>query len=102
MLNRHKNLFQNELSKFNDEIEMLILFLNEKNVIELKQTSFSFIARNRKIIDEILDFLLYQDRLQKMSLKQIFLTTSSTFMFEYLFFISSEYNIKCFKRNHDF
>ena len=69
MLNRHKNLFRDELNKFNDEIKIFISFLNEKNVIELKQTSFSLIARNRKTIDKILDFLLHQDRLQKMLLK---------------------------------
>ena len=80
MLNRHKNLFRNKLSKFNNEVEMLISFLNEKNVIELKQTSFSFTARNQKAINEIFDFLLYQSRLQKIFLKQIFSTTSSTFV----------------------
>ena len=69
VLNRHKNLFRNELNKFNDEIEMLISFLNKKNIIELKQASFSFIARNRKTVDEILDSLLHQSRLQKMFLK---------------------------------
>ena len=69
VLNRYKNLFQNELNKFNDEIEILILFLNKKNIIKLKQTSFLFIARNRKIINEIFDLLLHQSQLQKMFLK---------------------------------
>ena len=80
MLNRHKNLFRNELNKFNNEIKMLISFLNEKNIIELKQTSFSFTTQNRKAIDKIFNFLLYQSQLQKMFLKQIFSTTSSTFV----------------------
>ena len=35
-MQRHIYLFHNELKKFNNEIKMLILFLNEKNIIKLK------------------------------------------------------------------
>ena len=36
IINKHKNLFRDELNKFNDDVEMFISFIDEKNVIELK------------------------------------------------------------------
>jgi len=57
-----------------------MLFVNENNVIGLKQASYSLIARNRKTIDNILDLLMRQDRLQKISLEIILLIALSTFV----------------------
>ena len=59
---------------------MSMPFVNENNVIGLKQTSYSLIARDRKTIDDILDSLMRQDQLQKISLEIILLITLSTFV----------------------
>jgi hypothetical protein len=59
---------------------MLMSFVNENNVIDLKQTSYFLIARDRKTIDDILDSLMRQDQLQKISLEIILLITLSTFV----------------------
>ena len=80
ILNRHKKLFRNELEKFNDDIEMSISFIDEINVIDFKQTFYSLTAKNRKVVNEILDSLLNQSRLQKVSLNKIFVATSSIFV----------------------
>ena len=58
ILNRHRNFFRNELKKFNDNIEMFIFFQNETNIIDLKQNLYSFTIKNKKIINEILNFLM--------------------------------------------
>ena len=63
IINKHVNLFRNELNKFNDNVEMFISFNDEKNVIELKQAFFSLTTRDRRAIDEILNSLLHQKRL---------------------------------------
>ena len=42
---------------------MFISFIDEIDVIDLKQTFYSFIAKDRKAMNEILDSLLNQDRL---------------------------------------
>ena len=80
ILNRHKKLFRNELKKFNDDIEMFISFIDEIKVIDLKKIFYSFIAKDRKTMNEILDSLLNQNRLQKVSLNKIFVATSSIFV----------------------
>ena len=80
ILNRHKKLFRNELKKFNDDIEMSISFIDETNVIDLKQTFYSLIAKNRRAMNEILDSFLNQSRLQKISLNKIFVATLSIFV----------------------
>lgn len=59
---------------------MLIPFIDEINVIDFKQASFFFIAKNRKAMNEIFDSLLHQGRLQKISLKKVFSTTSLAFV----------------------
>ncbi len=80
IINCYHNFFRTKLSKFNDDVEMLILFVNENNVIDLKQTLYFLIVRDRKTIDNILDLLMRQDRLQKISLKIISLITLLTFV----------------------
>jgi hypothetical protein len=57
-----------------------MLFVNEKNVINLKQTLYFFITRDCKTINNILDSLMRQDQLQKISLKIILLIALSTFV----------------------
>ena len=59
---------------------MFISFKNELNVLKLKQNFYSLIAKNRKIINEIFNFLLKQNRIQKMFLKIFFAATSPTFV----------------------
>jgi hypothetical protein len=80
IIDRYHNFFRTKLDKFNNEIKILMLFVNENNVIGLKQASYSLIARNRKTIDNILDLLMRQDRLQKISLETILLIALSTFV----------------------
>ena len=76
----HNNFFRNELNKFNDDIEISIFFKNEIDVLNLKQNFYSFIVRNRKITNEVLNFLLKQNRIQKISLNVFFVVVFSTFV----------------------
>ena len=80
ILNRHKTLFRDELNKFNDDIEMLIFFQDESNVSKFKQNFYFLTTRNRKTMNEILNFLVTQDRIQKISLKMFFATIFSVFV----------------------
>ena len=59
---------------------MSILFVNENNITSLKQTLYFLIARDRKTIDDILNSLMRQDQLQKISLKIILLIALLTFV----------------------
>ena len=59
---------------------MFISFRDEKDVLSLKQTSYNMSARNRTTADEILDSLIKDDQIQKISLETISATFSSTFV----------------------
>ena len=80
ILNRHKTLFRDELSKFNDDIEMFISFRNENNFSRFKQNFYFFTTRNRKTMNEIMNFLVTQDRIQKIFLKMFSATIFSIFV----------------------
>lgn len=68
ILDRHHLLFRNELGKFNDNIEMPIPFRDETDVTGLKQNPYPLTARDKRAMDEILDPLLEQGRIQKVPL----------------------------------
>ena len=59
---------------------MSMSFIDETNVIDFKQAFYSLIAKDRKAMNEILDSLLNQNRLQKVSLDKIFVAASSIFV----------------------
>ena len=59
---------------------MFILFKNEKNIDDLKQAFFSMFAKNKKIINEIFDFFVKNERVQKIFLKTIFFAFSFVFV----------------------
>lgn len=80
IINCHQNLFRVKPGKFNNNVKMSMSFVDENNVIGLKQMSYSLIARDRKTIDDILDSLMRQDRLQKVSLKIILSIALSMFV----------------------
>ena len=80
ILNRHNKLFNNDLNKFNDDIEMLIFFRNEIDILDFKQNSYFFIARNKKVMNEILDSLMKQKRIQKILLETSSFAFSSIFV----------------------
>lgn len=50
---------------------MSISFVDENNVTSLKQAPYSLTTRDRKAIDDILNPLMRQGRLQKVSLRTI-------------------------------
>ena len=79
-MKRHKTLFRFDLKHFNDDIKMSISFKNEKNVNELKQIFYFMFARNKKIMNEILNFLIENEKIQKISLKIMFFVVSSIFI----------------------
>lgn len=64
----HPRLFRDELGKFNDGIEMPIPFRNESDVGGLKQQPYNLSMRDRKAMDEVLDPLVQQGRVQKVPL----------------------------------
>ncbi len=76
----HKNLFRSELEKFDDEILMLVSFKNEKNIDDLKQSSYFMFTRDRKVMNEILDSFVVDDQVKKVSLRTIFSAFSSAFV----------------------
>jgi hypothetical protein len=80
ILSKHDRLFRKELEKFNDDIEMSILFRNEEDVEDLKQTSYSMSVKNKKAIDDILNSLIKGEQVQKISLDTISSTSSSAFI----------------------
>ncbi len=80
IIDRHHNLFRAELGKFNDDVKMSMSFVDENNVTGLKQAPYSLIARDRKAIDNILDSLMRQGRLQKVPLGTILLAASLAFV----------------------
>ncbi len=59
---------------------MLVSFRDEKNIEELKQFSYFMSIKNKKIMNEILDFFVTDDQVQKVSLEIISFATSSTFV----------------------
>ena len=59
---------------------MFISFKNKKNIDDLKQVFFSMFAKNKKAMNEIFDFFVKNERVQKMFLKIIFSAFSSVFV----------------------
>ena len=76
----YKKFFRSNFDRFNDDIKMFIFFKNEKNIDDLKQAFFSMFAKNKKIINEIFDFFVKNERVQKMFLKIIFSAFSFVFV----------------------
>ena len=71
ILKKHKILFKSELKRFTNDIKMLIFFKNKKNIMKLKQISYSMSIKNKKTMNEILNSLMKNDKIQKISLKTI-------------------------------
>jgi hypothetical protein len=80
ILMSHKLLFKSDFNQFNDEIFMLVSFRNEKNIEEFKQFSYFMSIKNKRAMNEIMNFLIADDQIQKISFKTINLATSSTFV----------------------
>ena len=76
----YKKNFRSNFDRFNNDIKMFIFFKNEKNIDDSKQTFFSMFAKNKKAINEIFNFFVKNERVQKMFLKIIFLTFSFVFV----------------------
>ena len=80
ILDYYYDLFCAKLNKFNNSIEISILFVDKNNITDFKQTLYSLTVQDCKIVDNILDLLMCQDWLQKISLKTILPTVLSTFV----------------------
>ena len=76
----HSELFRPGLGKFNDGIKMPIPFKDETNVEGLKQAPYSMSAKDRKAMDEILDPLAKENRVQKVPLGTISPASSPAFV----------------------
>ena len=63
ILNRHNKLFNDNLNKFNDDIEIFIFFRNEIDIFDFKQNLYFFIVRNKKVMNEIFYLLMKQKRI---------------------------------------
>ena len=55
---KHVKLFKFNLKKFNNDIKMSIFFKNEVDIQNFKQISYSISAKNRRILNEILNSLI--------------------------------------------
>jgi hypothetical protein len=80
ILMNHKFFFKSDFNQLNDEILMLVLFRDEKNIEKFKQFSYFMSIKNKKIINEILDFFVTNNQIQKYSFEIINLAISSTFV----------------------
>jgi hypothetical protein len=80
VLMSHKFFFRFDLDQFNDEIFMLISFRDEKNIEKLKQSLYFMSIKNKRIINEIMNFFIADDQIQKISFETINFATSSTFV----------------------
>ena len=80
ILKNHQTLFRRRLERFNDDITMSISFKNEKNINDLKQSSFFMSVKNKKAMNDILDFLIKDGRVQKIFLKMISSAVFSAFV----------------------
>ncbi len=76
----HKLLFRSDLDQFNDEIFMLVSFRDEKNIEEFKQSSYFMSIKNKRTMNEIMNLLVSDDQIQKISFETINLAISSTFV----------------------
>ena len=76
ILNRHNKFFNNDLNKFNDDIEIFIFFRDEIDIFDFKQNLYFFIVQNKKIMNEIFDSFVKQKRIQKI----LFETSSFAFL----------------------
>ncbi len=80
ILMNHKLLFRFNLDQFNDEILMLVSFRDEKNIEKFKQFSYFMSIKNKRAMNEIMNSLVANDQIQKVSFETINLATSSTFV----------------------
>lgn len=69
-LDKHRYLFRAELGLFNDGVEMPICFHDDKDVKGLKQPCFPLSLRDRAAMNDVLDPLLHQGRLEKVPLSK--------------------------------
>ncbi len=76
----HKLLFRSDLDQFNDEILMLVSFRDEKNIEEFKQFSYFMSIKNKRAMNEIMNSLVADEQIQKVSFETISFATSSTFV----------------------
>ncbi len=76
----HKFFFKFDLDQFNDEIFMLVSFRDEKNIEELKQSSYFMSIKNKRAMNEIINSFVADEQIQKVSFETINLATSSTFV----------------------
>ena len=80
ILNRHNKFFNDDLSKFNNNIEMFIFFRNKIDIFDFKQNSYFLIARNKKAMNEIFNSFVKQKRIQKFLFETSSFAFSSTFV----------------------
>ncbi len=80
ILMNHKSLFKSDLDQFNDEILMLVSFRDEKNIEEFKQFSYFMSIKNKRAMNEIMNFFVADEQIQKISFETISLAISSTFV----------------------
>lgn len=79
ILNKHKTLFQNHLSLVRNA-EMLISFKNNNDIFQLKQALFNLFMQNCWVMNLILDNLVKQQWVKKISLRELSLVMSSAFI----------------------
>ena len=80
LLKKHAALFRFGLGKFRNDVKMPIPFKDEFDIMSLKQALYSMSARDKRAMDEMLNPLLEEGRVQKVSLKTVSSTSSSAFV----------------------
>jgi len=80
VLRRHSGLFRPGLGMFNNGITMPILFRNEEEVLGLKQSAYNLSARDKAAVDDILNPLRADGRVEAVPLGQPLVASSPAFV----------------------
>lgn len=80
LLLKHQHLFRPEMGMFNDGIKMPIPFRDDADLSKLKQSPYNLSLRDQEAIDEVINPLVKQDRVQKVPLGQPAAAASPAFV----------------------
>ena len=80
VIDQEVDLFSSKLSKFNDEVTMLIPFKDESDVKGLKQSLYSLFRRDQKALNSVMNPLKTDSRIEDVPLKQLSVTSSPAFV----------------------
>ena len=79
ILEKYTSLFKSEFD-FIKHVIMFILFRDENDIASLKQSSYNLSVKDRKVMNDIFNSLIQQNRVEKIFLNKFFSTASLIFV----------------------